>query len=772
MKKIPAKITSLYVNTASYSQAPVAICPTFINFFFGNNGSGKSTIAKSIKHKLGITWQNSSSDSDCKIYAFDQDYIRDNLSSYDNLPGVFTFDKENIQIQDLVNNLIRQKDDLSSENETLLAVIASKNDELSEVRSVFLEACWSKAQSIRNDFPQTVKGKLKKTNFADEILNVKNPSSYDLSELGTLYNTAYSNTVLSFEKFNVIQDTAVLDNIPNTNLISKKIVSSSDTPFADYIKALNNTAWVKQGMEHYHTSTNKKCPFCQQQLPDTFEEDIRACFDEQFKKETSSIDQFKEAYRNTANNLFASLQKIPNTDIADTDLSTYKNKLDALKGVLSENIEIIANKQKDYSITYSLKPTKQLLEELSVLINSFNAIIEKHNEIVATKPVKKLECKNKIWQHIAYLLKDETKAYSSSLSTINYDLEVTRKKIQDNEQRIRDLNRDISSNLKNIVNTQASIESINALLKDSGFQGFSLREKPKTPNVYEVIRNDGSIATNLSEGEKNFIAFLYFYHQVKGSNSPDDKSTNKIVVVDDPVSSMDSGTLFIVSALIREMICICENNVDQTDNYVKDRYIKQLFVLTHNTYFHKEITYDRVKNYPFVNFYLVSKTDNKSSIRLCERTNPEAPSDMMNYNPVQNAYSALWEEYKVLSTPIPLINVIRRILEYYFLQLCGYDGSTLRDVILKKNKEKFIKTADTGCEDYSNYQLASAMLSYIQAKDNSGIIDGISYIDDCINIGQAKETFKMIFYLMNQGQHYEMMMHTNLNEGVSNEDNL
>lgn len=221
---------------------------------------------------------------------------------------------------------------------------------------------------------------------------------------------------------------------------------------------------------------------------------------------------------------------------------------------------------------------------------------------------------------------------------------------------------------------------------------------------------------------------------------------------------MDSSTLFIVSALIREMICVCENNAHTTDAYLKDRYIKQLFILTHNTYFHQEITYDRVKDYQFVNFYLISKNDNKSSIRLCEKQNPEIPSEMMNYNPVQNSYAALWEEYKTLEAPIPLMNVIRRILEYYFLQLCGYDGTTLRDVILKQNKEKFICTDENGNNDYSAYQLASAMLSYIQTKSSLGITDGINYVDDCVDVSQTKETFKKIFTLMDQSQHYEMMM--------------
>lgn len=64
-------------------------------------------------------------------------------------------------------------------------------------------------------------------------------------------------------------------------------------------------------------------------------------------------------------------------------------------------------------------------------------------------------------------------------------------------------------------------------------------------NTYEVIRENGEVAENLSEGERNFIAFLYFYHLVRGSRSSDEVK-DKIVVIDDPVSSMDSTALFLV----------------------------------------------------------------------------------------------------------------------------------------------------------------------------------------------------------------------------------
>jgi transposase InsO family protein len=55
-----------------------------------------------------------------------------------------------------------------------------------------------------------------------------------------------------------------------------------------------------------------------------------------------------------------------------------------------------------------------------------------------------------------------------------------------------------------------------------------------------------------------------------------------------------------------------------------------------------------------------------------------------------------------------MMNVIRRILEYYFLQLCGYDGATLRKRILMDNKDKFITHKEDGSEDTTQYQMASA----------------------------------------------------------------
>lgn len=69
------------------------------------------------------------------------------------------------------------------------------------------------------------------------------------------------------------------------DLLDKMIVSSSDTTFEKFIKALGTTAsdWVSDGHTHY--SAAGKCPYCQQKLPAHFEDDIAACFHAQYQQD-------------------------------------------------------------------------------------------------------------------------------------------------------------------------------------------------------------------------------------------------------------------------------------------------------------------------------------------------------------------------------------------------------------------------------------------------------------------------------------------------------
>ena len=422
-----------------------------------------------------------------------------------------------------------------------------------------------------------------------------------------------------------------------------------------------------------------------------------------------------------------------------------------------------------------LDPIAPYLEELNELIDEFNIQIKENNDIVNAARTKKKECTEQVWELMAFRVGDTIAKYNSDLAKALDEHKEIDDEAKKKQAYALSLAEKITEMNKHTVNTEEAIANMNKMLRDSGFQGFSIQEHPASKNQYQIIREDGTVADRLSEGERNFIAFLYFCNLVHGSGSTGDAQViitdhgeemitdgrdmrDKIVVIDDPVSSMDSSALFIVSSLVRQMISICLNNVTLGEKPEKGDYIKQIFILTHNAYFHREVTVNQEKNYLRVSFYLITKYDNKSVIKHCITKNEAAPSEKKNYNPVQNSYAALWTEYNEVKSSITLKNVIRRILEYYFIQICGYDGHTLQDIILVKNRHRFVKVIDesTGAEDTAELRTVSSMINYL-ASDSFGVNEGLHFVEDSIAPEIYKDLTKRIFEAMGQPQHYQMM---------------
>lgn len=403
---------------------------------------------------------------------------------------------------------------------------------------------------------------------------------------------------------------------------------------------------------------------------------------------------------------------------------------------------------------------KTVRSEINAIIESINALIDQNNAIIDDKPAKQEDCKKRTKELIAFALATDIKVYNDSYAAISTEYSDFMRAYNESSSRSKEIAGNLTELHKTGIGTQATIDAVNKTLRDAGLQGFKLYPKDGEEHVYEVRRQNGRIAKNLSEGERNFIAFLYFYHEVRGSSEESGALKPKIVVIDDPVSSLDSGVLFLVSSLVRELIDICYNNVNLESHTFKGNSIEQVFIMTHNTYFHREITYNQVGRYDFVTFFLIQKRSNISVVKPCIRENRSfVPPKRENYNPVQNSYKALWSELSELSGAITTMSVIRRILEYYFLQLCGYDGIDLRKEVLEKNQDRFIvKSEDEAIpDDDTKFHLAQSMLSYIGKQDH-GFNDGIDYVDESTDVHEALEVFKIIFDCLDQIQHYNMMM--------------
>lgn len=581
------------------------------------------------------------------------------------------------------------------------------------------------------------------------------PVDHDFSELESTVNTIFHG---DDKKYTVYTKAGKVTyaSLQGYDLMGKSIASSSETPFASFIKALNATDWVRQGHAHYSGQTDGKCPYCQQKLPDDFDKDIAACFDAQYQADIAEITRFQSVYKSEMESILRTLQSNLNEVMPGLNVEPYQTKLKMLQDAITINNQRIAEKIKEPTTIASLEDIDTLLLDLGAIIDKLNVQINARNNIVSDIKNQKIKCKKEVWEYLAFALKDVVKSYRDNIAKIETDTLSLNTQIKTLIAEGKQINSEVAELNKQVVNTEAAIEGINRIIRTSGFQGFSLKAKDGVQNTYEVIRPDGSVAEKLSEGERNFIAFLYFYHLVKGSYSSETVK-DKIVVIDDPVSSMDSGALFIVSALVREMIEVCYNNTDYRSPKVDGDYIKQIFILTHNVYFHKEITHHQVKHYYSVSFYMLRKTDNVSSVIHCVRQSQTRPTELENYNPIQNSYAALWDEYKELKTVNTITNVIRHILEYYFIQLCGYEGNDLQKIVLEDNKEKFIDREEGKKPNYDRYHLASALLSYIN--DSPALIsDGLNFVEDGTDVEQYRAVFKLIFEAMQQEQHYKMMM--------------
>ena len=753
--KIKSEIIRIDLTDASYKDTCAYIEPTYVNFFFGNNGAGKSTIAKAIKSGVGVTYAPGRTAADYLPLVYNQEFIDTNFRSYRNMKGVFTLNAKNAVTQQQIDEKAEER----TVTQKTLTAVTEKRDKMTDARAKlqrdFYKDCWDREKAFREEFPKTQTGKGKSEPFTKEILR-HTPQDVDIEELRRLYDSAFADTARRYPRFAVIADTTALDTVKGIDILSTVIVNSADTELAVFLRDIGATEWMRQGHDEYAHSTDGKCPYCGRGLPVDFEKTFIDSFDTKYQENLRQLDAFLALYKQKANELFIPLQTLPTNIYPQIDTKPYTDKLAVLKAAIQSNIEAIKAKIDNPASTVTLTPVAPILDELSDMINGFNTLIDANNAIVDAGPKKRTECTELAFSLLAFRLKDVIASYRQSDAEMAKELDDLKAEIKKHTEALEIIKDALKTLQKNTVETETAKESINNMLRDSGMQGFSLQPKPGVDHVYEVRRPDGSIADNLSEGEKNFIAFLYFYHLVYGSDSADGETREKIVVIDDPVSSMDSGSLFIVSTLVRQMIEVCRNNADNRNRTADGNFIKQIFILTHNAYFHREIAYSYVSKYEYASFYLIRKLNTKSSIKLCDDVNPNIPTERMNVNPVKNSYAALWDEYREVTSAVPLMNVIRRILEYYFLQLCGYEGSTLRQVILVQGKaEGRFKDAD-GNDDDEKFQLAAAMLSYINAS-SIGMSDGMDFVEECLNADECRNIFEMIFEAMNQKQHYDMM---------------
>ena len=412
------------------------------------------------------------------------------------------------------------------------------------------------------------------------------------------------------------------------------------------------------------------------------------------------------------------------------DLEKFSALLKTLDSQIVANKELLNNKIKEPSRNIDLIHLEEQFKLISDVIENANSEITKNNLIVSNYNSEKGTLIKHVWKYCI----DEFSVQMAKFNSFNngFDTGITALKLQlqGKLDAYSALDAEIKTLSKDVTSVQPTIDEINRLLINYGFINFKI--VPATDDgFYQIQREDGTIAEKtLSEGEITFITFLYYLQLTKGGISEETVNDERILIIDDPISSLDSNVLFIVSTLVKEIAKEIKSDIGN---------IKQLILLTHNVYFHKEVSYEGLNRRGEKScFWILRKNNNKSIIH-----------SYAEQNPIQSSYELLWREIKEWehNSGITIQNTMRRILEHFYSIL----GNKRDDFLINKfetPEEKNICRSLLSWTNEGSHTLPDDL--YIEAPDDT--------------ISKYIEVFKNIFVHTENKGHYFMMM------GIENEE--
>ena len=280
-EKIKSEIISIDLTEASYKNNHAHIEPTFVNFFFGNNGAGKSTVAKAIKSGTGLTYASGKTAEDYLVLVYNQEFIDDNFRSYRNMRGVFTLNAHNAAIQAQIDEKTEERKTVKAAHTAASTGYDKTKEDIDNLTKAFYNECWKRGKTIKEEFPKTQSGKGRMELFANAI-TAHEPKEIDIEELRRLYDSAFSDNRRRYDRFSPVMDTTELDSVPGSDILAKAIVNSANTELAVFLKTIGATEWAKEGHEMYSSTSAGKCPYCGQSLPEDFEKKFIEVQDDMF----------------------------------------------------------------------------------------------------------------------------------------------------------------------------------------------------------------------------------------------------------------------------------------------------------------------------------------------------------------------------------------------------------------------------------------------------------------------------------------------------------
>ncbi|MDR1285537.1 MAG: AAA family ATPase [Campylobacteraceae bacterium] len=625
-----------------------------INFIFGKNGTGKTTITETIKNQFSAKYNI------CIFEGF-EGIIRENHGLDAIALGV-----ENAEIQQKVDeidieisNIKKEIEKPEDNTENFFTKLEKASENCKKQFDKIDNFCAESAKQIKEQSsPQIAKTNYNKNDFKNEINKAKLLSDNEIKK--------YKTTIKSEKKDDVIKisfpEIVLSKYLKSTNEVLLSHVSQRQI-IAELDDNIDKQNFAKEGMRIHKHENGERCIFCGNEISEKRWQLLGSYFNDEVKKLENRIDAGIIKIDNELDKI-NKLREINESDFYEKFAEQIKNlnlQIKNIKGgyqIFLGKLKIkLEDKKKDL-----FKKTDEMVvvapKDFTEIKIEYEKVLDENNQFSQNLEREQDNAKNTLRYHEVKKMLDNFKYNEeciklTTLETIKTEIQ---KALSDKRQEIENKQQEKNNLILETRNEEKIAKKINDLLKNIGISSFSLElirngdESQK--GQYQIKGHNGKIRTitKLSKGEKNIIALLYFIFALE---KVDDNNKPKIIILDDPMTSNDDTMQYLMIGEVQKLY-----EKDKNGNYKKLGIDDYLILLTHNCHFYLSIrkpTKYFYKNYG--NFHLFSN-GKLSTIKSIDNSNDDFKTN----------YEIFWKELVFLyeqNKPDLMLNSCRKICETY-----------------------------------------------------------------------------------------------------------
>lgn len=329
--------------------------------------------------------------------------------------------------------------------------------------------------------------------------------------------------------------------------------------------------WVEEGLHYHEGHSVTDCLLCGNPFSEDRRTQLRALFDKSWTGALNALENamkrgqehqmaLRELYRCVPKGTEITAEEREAFAKDKTSMEAAIQRLGVCVGELLKSLEAReSNPTKVVAVTGELAgfDLEKWLAEYTTIEIALAATVKKHNDAFASFAALQKGAFTKIEAHVLATNQSEWNRLQKDVQNAKAEWETAQKYEQDLTDRQLELRNDLQDH-------GVGADKMNELIW--AYLGHRELRLVAEDGGYKILRPSGKPATELSEGERTAVSFCYFLTQLAAEGR---KLKDLVLVIDDPISSLDTAARTYAYSLMTRMTKKCA----------------QVIVLTHNTSF-------------------------------------------------------------------------------------------------------------------------------------------------------------------------------------------